>query len=127
MAKPAARWNSSRAASVGLHAFDSVAEARRGIGAWLTFYNDERSHQAMDYRTPREAFVGAAACGYVDNGPALNATMRFARADIDLKGQALSQILSAAGYAGSNDMWSCPTHDSPGKGQSTLAVLGDST
>ncbi len=27
-------------------AYDSVAEARAGIGAYLRFYNDERLHQA---------------------------------------------------------------------------------
>jgi putative transposase len=43
-----------------------VIEARRGIGGWLDFYNDERPHQALDYRTPRAVFAGAA-CEYVDN------------------------------------------------------------
>jgi hypothetical protein len=41
-------------------------EARCGIGAWLRFYNDDRPHQAHDYRTPREVFTGVA-LGYVDN------------------------------------------------------------
>ena len=43
-----------------------MIEARRGIGGWLTFYNDGRPHQALDYRTPREVFEGEA-CEYVDN------------------------------------------------------------
>jgi hypothetical protein len=34
--------------------------------AWLRFYNDDRPHQAHDYRTPREVFTGVAH-GYVDN------------------------------------------------------------
>jgi Integrase core domain len=50
-----------------IQAYDSVAEARRGIGAWLTFYNDERVHQALDYRTPREAYLGQSP---VDAAPA---------------------------------------------------------
>ena len=42
-------------------------EARSGINKWLTFYNDERLHQTLGYRTPREIFEVAPACGYVDN------------------------------------------------------------
>src|SRR5580704_19666175 len=47
-------------------AYGSVIEARRGIGGWLSFYNDERPHQALGYRTPRAVFAGEA-CGHVDN------------------------------------------------------------
>jgi putative transposase len=47
-------------------AYGSVIEARRGIGGWLSFYNDERPHQALGYRTPRVAFAGEA-CEHVDN------------------------------------------------------------
>jgi putative transposase len=63
-------WRSLKYEEVFIKAYESVAEARHSIGAWLTFYNDERVHQALDYRTPREAFAGAVACGYVDNAPA---------------------------------------------------------
>jgi hypothetical protein len=37
-----------------------VAIARRSLREWATFYNDERSHQSLQYRTPREIFEGAA-------------------------------------------------------------------
>ena len=50
-----------------LKAYGSVAEARRGIGAWLAFYNHERPHQAFDYSTPFEVYTVAVVCGYVDN------------------------------------------------------------
>ena len=43
-----------------------MIEARRGIGGWLCFYNEERPHQALGYRTPCAVFAGAA-CEYVDN------------------------------------------------------------
>jgi hypothetical protein len=46
-------------------------EARRGIGGWLSFYNDERLHQALGYRTPCEVFRASATYGYVDNASAL--------------------------------------------------------
>ena len=51
-----------------IKAYATVPEARGGIGAWLTFYNDERPHQALNYVTPRAVFE-ASACGYVDNTP----------------------------------------------------------
>ena len=49
-----------------LKAYRSPAEARGGIGAGLSFYNDERPHQTHGYRTPREVFTGLTH-GYVDN------------------------------------------------------------
>ena len=60
-------WRSLKYEEVFIHAYASVAEARTGIGTWLKFYNDERKHQALDYRTPREIFEADPTCGYVDN------------------------------------------------------------
>src|SRR5271166_4233416 len=59
-------WRSLKYEEVFIKAYGSVAEARRGIGGWLAFYNDERPHQALDYRTPRAVFEGEA-CDHVDN------------------------------------------------------------
>jgi putative transposase len=59
-------WRSLKYEEVYIKAYGSVAEARRSLGAWLAFYNDERPHQSLGYRTPREAFEGVA-CGHVDN------------------------------------------------------------
>ncbi len=64
-------WRSLKYEEVFIKAYASVGEARRGISGWLVFYNDERLHQALGYRTPREMFEAAAACGYVDNASAL--------------------------------------------------------
>jgi len=63
-------WRSLKYEEVFLRAYESVAEARRGIGAWFAFYNDERPHQALDYRTPHEVFAGVVACGHVDKASA---------------------------------------------------------
>src|SRR5271168_5250060 len=63
-------WRSLKYEEVFIKAYGSVAEARRSIGVWLTFYNDVRVHQALSYRTPREVFE-AVACVYVDNASAL--------------------------------------------------------
>ena len=45
-------WRSLKYEEVFIKAYGSVIEARRGIGGWLCFYNEERPHQALGYRTP---------------------------------------------------------------------------
>jgi putative transposase len=64
-------WRSLKYEEVFTKAYVTVAEARRGIGSWISFYNDERKHQALGYRTPSEIFAAARACAYVDNARAL--------------------------------------------------------
>ena len=59
-------WRSLKYEDVFLKAYGSVPEARRSIGGWMAFYNEERPHQALGYRTPRAVFEGEA-CGHVDN------------------------------------------------------------
>jgi putative transposase len=49
-------WRSLKYEEVYLHAYATVAEAKAGIGAWLSFYNEERQHQSLGYRTPRQIY-----------------------------------------------------------------------
>ena len=49
-------WRSLKYEEVYLNAYASVAEAKAGIGCWLDFYNKERQHQSLAYRTPREVY-----------------------------------------------------------------------
>src|SRR6202022_4345461 len=57
-------WRSLKYEEVYLNAYESVAEAKAGIGAWLSFYNDERQHQSLGYRTPRQIYQeGLWICG----------------------------------------------------------------
>ena len=49
-------WRSVKYEEVYLKPYESVAEARAGIGAYLSFYNTERPHQALEYRTPAQVF-----------------------------------------------------------------------
>src|SRR6266404_9413270 len=48
---------------VYLHACASVAEATAGIGNWFRFYNEERQHQNLGYRTPQQTY--AAECPWI--------------------------------------------------------------
>jgi len=51
-------WRSVKYEEVYLKAYDSVAEARSGIGEFLKFYNTERKHQGLG-KTPDQAYFGA--------------------------------------------------------------------
>jgi putative transposase len=64
-------WRSLKYEDISIKVYASVPEARRGIGGWLAFYNDERLHQALGYRTPGEVFRAPRSCGDVDNASAL--------------------------------------------------------
>ena len=47
-------WKSVKYEEVYLKAYESVAEARAGIGAYLNFCKNERPHQALERRTPAQ-------------------------------------------------------------------------
>ena len=49
-------WRSIKYEEVYLKAYPSVAEARTGINAYLEFYNRQRPHQVLGYRTPAEVY-----------------------------------------------------------------------
>ncbi len=49
-------WRSIKYEEVYLKAYQTVAEARTGINAYLEFYNRQRPHQALGYRTPAEVY-----------------------------------------------------------------------
>jgi putative transposase len=68
-------WRSVKYEEIYLHAYESVAEARAGIGAYLHFYNHERPHEALGYQTPKEIFdARPRPGGFVDNPCAFTTT-----------------------------------------------------
>ncbi len=50
-------WRSVKYEEVYLKAYQDGREARIGLGNYFRFYNTERPHQAMGYRTPAEVFT----------------------------------------------------------------------
>ena len=50
-------WRSVKYEEVYLKAYRDGSEARRGIDAYLDFYNRERPHQSLGYRTPAQVFA----------------------------------------------------------------------
>ena len=49
-------WWSLKYECVYLNEFEDGASLRRGLGAWIDFYNSERPHSSLDDRTPDEAY-----------------------------------------------------------------------
>jgi putative transposase len=49
-------WRSLKYEEVYLNEYEHPRRARAGIGHYLSFYNLERSHQALDYCTPAQVY-----------------------------------------------------------------------
>jgi putative transposase len=49
-------WRSVKYEEVYLKEYETVREAIQGLGAYFRFYNSERLHQALDYRTPESLY-----------------------------------------------------------------------
>lgn len=51
-------WRSLKYEEVYLKDYETVTEARAGIERWFRFYNHERLHQSLNYRTPAASYHG---------------------------------------------------------------------
>ena len=51
-------WKSVKYEEVYLHAYDSVADARRGLERYFLFYNQRRPHSVLDSQTPDMVYFG---------------------------------------------------------------------
>ncbi len=49
-------WRTVKYEEVHLKAYDNAAIARRELGAYFRFYNNQRPHQTLGYRTPASLF-----------------------------------------------------------------------
>jgi len=66
-------WRSIKYEEVYLKAYQNGTGARRGIGAYLALYNQERPHQALGYRTPGQVFQeGSTERGLLEHPAALS-------------------------------------------------------
>ena len=50
-------WRTVKYEEVYLKAYQDGRDARIGLGSYFSFYNTERLHQALSYRTPAEVFT----------------------------------------------------------------------
>lgn len=51
-------WRSVKYEEVYLKDYQTVREAEEGLARYFDFYNRERFHQALDYKTPEKAYYG---------------------------------------------------------------------
>lgn len=51
-------WRTIKYEEVYLHEYDSPRHARQGLTRYMGFYNEERPHQSLGYKTPAEVYFG---------------------------------------------------------------------
>lgn len=51
-------WRSVKYEEVYLKDYQTMRQAAAGLGSYLSFYDDVRLHQSLDYRTPSEVYLG---------------------------------------------------------------------
>jgi len=51
-------WRTVKYEEVYLKSYESVPEATASLGAYFRFYNEERLHQSLAYRTPAAVYAG---------------------------------------------------------------------
>jgi len=51
-------WRSVKYEEVYLHDYQSVPEAKERLALYFDFYNSERPHASLEYRTPFEVYYG---------------------------------------------------------------------
>jgi putative transposase len=56
-------WRSLKYEEVYLRAHADVISLESGVSTWLRFYNHERPHQSLEYRTPAEVYRGVERSG----------------------------------------------------------------
>ena len=55
-------WRSLKYEEIYLHPYDSLTEAREGIGRYFRFYNDARPHTSLGYQTPAAFYDSTSRC-----------------------------------------------------------------
>jgi len=51
-------WRSVKYENVYLNGYTSIPETAEGLKTYFEFYNNERLHQGLKYRTPAEVYTG---------------------------------------------------------------------
>ena len=49
-------WRTVKYEDIYLRGYGAVPELHQGLGRYFTFYNHERLHQSLEYRTPAEVY-----------------------------------------------------------------------
>lgn len=62
-------WRSVKYEDIYLKDYERVGELESGLGAYFRFYDEDRPHQSLDYRTPGEVYRASAKEKLVGGGP----------------------------------------------------------
>ena len=54
-------WRSVKYEDIYIRGYETVPELHRGLAGYFAFYNHERPHQSLDYRTPAAVYRGTTA------------------------------------------------------------------
>jgi putative transposase len=54
-------WRSVKYEDIYIQGYEAVPELHRGLARYFGFYNEERPHQSLDYRTPAAVYRGKTA------------------------------------------------------------------
>lgn len=49
-------WRTVKYENIYLHDYETVADARKGLSRYFPFYNRERFHESLGYRTPEQVY-----------------------------------------------------------------------
>jgi putative transposase len=58
-------WRSVKYEEVYVKEYENFRQAREGLGEYLTFYNENRLHQALGYKTPAEIYFAKEKGGHL--------------------------------------------------------------
>ena len=50
-------WRTVKYENIFIHSYESIPEVREGLNEYFPFYNNERRHQSLDYKTPAEIYL----------------------------------------------------------------------
>ena len=49
-------WRTVKYENIYLHDYQNIEEARQGLSEYFPFYNEQRKHQSLNYRTPAQIY-----------------------------------------------------------------------
>lgn len=61
-------WRTVKYENIYLCGYQSILETKEGLKRYFEFYNKERFHQSIDYRTPWQVYSGVEAKGLLVSG-----------------------------------------------------------
>lgn len=69
-------WRSVKYEDIYLRQYQNIPDCKIGLGEYFRFYDAERRHQALDYKTPREVyFEGMKNCGVSSRDREMQSTL----------------------------------------------------